>query len=605
MACFHDIPAEILLILIEILTPGDVLAFASTCRLVHELSTDRLKSHKELTLTFRTLSTTPKERFYQSVYSLFIDLQNTYYVRNLTVADDDYYQDSDDEPDLDVEIDPEITTLSIPPWRPQFATFKDWWKTYTAPIPDHVCDGERWKSWLARQEEHPPLDILLQLLPFLGKLQTLTLINANIDAWSIMLSRLLSHIEDQLSVSEESMRNQENFSTSDMGPSIVLPGAYSSLTKLELENDNEYGMGVDLYYTFLALPNLKVLYMPNVSGVDPSGPPRHRTKAPLEVLSLDRCEFSWDVLDTVLMCTQPGHLRRFLYAHHVLNPEMGTAKWRPQKYLSVLAQHSANSLEDIYLSLDSSCVGWCLEMFLELGDGKIEAGTGYHALGVSEEVNFKAFSRLKHLEVDACVILAGYGLAEICGADRSTTDDLPEEPSLDTIPPLATILPRSLNYLAIKCTMLQWNALQPKMKEFLERPQASDLVMDICYEQLATTSEDSELKTMDAAIESGIATHGQEEQYGNYFCEMGDRFERHESQPSTDNRSSKSKHPDPSTSLPDTLEELHIDDHLPHHLNVIEIEMYSGWIEEIGFENLTNNYGSYVDVRVKPTHYKW
>lgn len=199
------------------------------------------------------------------------------------------------------------------------------------------------------------------------------------------------------------------------------PDAFGSLSKVVIDGIGLNEAGISQIVPLLALPMLECLIIKGITSIiepdtefDPITETRisHdrsrfkelRTRAPLRTLHVLRGSFLSTSLHDILSRTRPEQLESYA-ARFTDVSGVSTTLYRPMATIQMLATKAQKSLQSLSLLVG---VNHLLRTLVK--DVKDDDKFSANLYAFSDECNLKQFSALKHLHVDAHMLLRGAGI---------------------------------------------------------------------------------------------------------------------------------------------------------------------------------------------------
>jgi len=254
---------------------------------------------------------------------------------------------------------------------------------------------------------------------------------------------------------------------------------------LEIYNGPNYSTSFYDVVRFLCLPSLESLKVAEV--IQPRFPTDggsyalnsdelkrivgNSGHAPLKELVLQDCCMAWQGIDFMLSmtaCTLTS--LRLSVATINLENEI-KIEHRPRELMSVLSGRCQQTLESLDYRIDTEWLGTLLECswggelsyWSSEGDGFTFANTG-----LNSQVNLTGFPRLKHVRLDAELLINGYGLLASTPLPAKVLHDGWRETEPDAGLPLDALLPQSLEALVVYCHETQIAPMLRKLRQQLD-----------------------------------------------------------------------------------------------------------------------------------------
>jgi len=233
--------------------------------------------------------------------------------------------------------------------------------------------------------------------------------------------------DDHLSAAARIVEQQSVKLRNTQDPQIPLSLASIKRVTLDIYNEPNYSTSFYDFVRFLCLPSLESLKASEIiqpGFIKPGdtyaedddelksilGNSNH---SPLKELILEDCCISWEGIDFMLSMTARTLTSLRLSVTSIsLEDEVGS-EHRPRELISILSRRCQQSLESLDYRIDTDWLGVLLECswddnltyWASEGGGHTFANTGLNA-----QVNLTGFPRLKHVRLDAELLINGYGL---------------------------------------------------------------------------------------------------------------------------------------------------------------------------------------------------
>lgn len=323
--------------------------------------------------------------------------------------------------------------------------------------------------------------------------------------------------DDQFSAAARIVEQQSVKLKNTQNTRIPLSLASIKRVTLEIDNEPEYSTSFYDVVRFLCLPSLKSLKTSEVIqpefvadgdsyaalyGDELKGILGNSNYTPLKELILEDCCMSWQGIDFMLSMTACTLTSLQLSVRSVSIEDEIRIEHRPRELISVLSRRCQQTLESLDYRIATQWLGTLLEISWdeELSYWNSEGGGHTFAnTGLNGQVNLTGFPRLKHVRLDAELLMNGYGLlasmpagalghniivdgrtvgkafggsggveTRVPGSTTVPSTDGWRETDPDAGLPLDALLPPSLETLVVYCHRKQIAPMLRKLRQLLD-----------------------------------------------------------------------------------------------------------------------------------------